>query len=74
MCQKKPHGLSQEVRELIMNKNVKRWKFVPRQGVEPCFAPDKEMHARKMGKSRARARIGMSIACLRGRKRGEPHG
>ena len=36
MCQKKPHGLSQEVRELIMNKNIKRWKFVPRQGVEPC--------------------------------------
>lgn len=68
MCQKKPHGLSQEVRELIMIRNVKRWKFVPRQGVEPCFAQDKEMHARKMGKSRTRARVGKSVACRRDRR------
>lgn len=41
---------------------------VPRQGVEPCFAQDKEMHARKMGKSRTRARIGKSVACRRDRR------
>lgn len=41
---------------------------VPRQGVEPCFAQDKETHARKMGKSRTRARVGMSVVYRRDRR------
>lgn len=41
---------------------------VPRQGVEPCFAQDKETHARKTVKSRTRARVGKSVACRRDRR------
>ena len=41
---------------------------VPRQGVEPCFAQDKEMHARKTWKSRTRALVGKSVACRRDRR------
>lgn len=41
---------------------------VPRQGVEPCFAQNKETHARKMGKSRTRARVGKSVAYRRDRR------
>lgn len=48
---------------------------VPRQGVEPCFAQDEEMHARKTGE------ISHKGACWHVcrvppwlKKRGEPHG